>query len=150
MAHELTFEEIQSCKKVFDELKSTDDVSIEDAKISINSLKKAIENLNFKIEESEIDDICQNMNLGSEIDFPTFLRIAAIKYKQQEFVKALGDAFKAFDKNNKGYLTYDELRSIITDYGPKISMDQADSLLTELGLSPNQKFKYEDFVEKNI
>jgi calmodulin len=150
MAHELTFEEIQSCKKVFDDLKNSDDASLEEAKISTNNLKKAIENLNFKIENTEIDEICQNMNLGHEIDFPTFLRIAAIKYKQQEFVKALGDAFKAFDKNNKGYLTYDELRSIITDHGPKISMDQADSLLTEIGLSPNQKFKYEDFVEKNI
>lgn len=150
MAHELTFEEIQNCKKVFDDYKNQDEVSVDDAKMNINNLQKALETLKFKMENNELDEICQNMNLSSEIDFPTFLRIAAIKFKQQEFVNALGDAFKAFDKNNKGYLTFEELRSIITDFGPKISIDQADSLLKELGIEASKKFKYEDFVEKNI
>ncbi len=151
MAHELTFEEIQNCKKVFDENRNQENPNIEDDHMNINNLDKAIEALNFKIEGEELDEIIKNMNLKKEIDFPTFLRIAAIKYKQVEFVKALGDAFKAFDKNNKGYLTFDELRSIVTDYGPKLSIDQADNLLKELGIeNSNKKFRYQEFVEKNI
>lgn len=150
MAHELTFEEIQNCKKVFDDYKNQDDQSAEDAKMSIVNLQKALEDLKFKIETNELEEICDNMNIAGEIDFPTFLRISAIKFKQQEFVNALGDAFKAFDKNNKGYLTYEELRSIITDFGPKISIEQADALLKELEIAQNKKFKYQDFIEKNI
>jgi len=150
MAHELTFEEIQNCKKVFDEFRVQNDLNGEDTTISITHLPKALESLKFIIDNNELDEISQNMNLSSFIDFPTFLRIAAIKFKQTEFVKALGDAFKAFDKNNKGYLTYEELRSIITDFGPRVSNDQAENLLKELGVEPNKKFKYDEFVTKNI
>jgi Ca2+-binding EF-hand superfamily protein len=106
--------------------------------------------LKFKMDIAEFDEICENLKLENEIDFPTFLRIAAIKFKQQEFVNALGDAFKAFDKNNRGHFTYDELRSIITDFGPKISIDEADALLKELEIEPNKKFKYNEYVGKNI
>jgi Ca2+-binding EF-hand superfamily protein len=150
MAHELTFEEIQNCKKVFDNKKKAEDVSADDAKMPILKLQEGLEELGFKMANEEFDEICVNMKLANEIDFPTFLRIAAIKFKQQEFVTALEDAFKAFDKANKQYLTYDELRSIITDFGPKISMDQADILLKELGVENNKKFKYKDFVTNNI
>lgn len=151
MAHELTFEQIQQCKKVFNDNKKTSDENVEDSKMLVQYIKKALIELGFtKIEDEEINGIISSWNLILEIDFPVFLRIAALKFKQVEFISALEDSFKAFDKSNKDYLTYDELRSIITDFGPKISLDQADSLLKELGVEQNKKFKYKEFVAKNI
>ena len=88
MAHELTFEEIQNCKKSFDNNRNTEDTSIDEAKMSIANLQKAFLELGFDLEKHEIDDMQQSMNLNVEIDFPTFLRIAAVKYKQREFVRA--------------------------------------------------------------
>jgi len=148
MAHELTFEEINSCKKALEKYRITD--SIDEPVIAEKDLKRAIEDLHFKIEDSELDELKTKMKVGKEVDFPTFLRVVAVKFKQREFSKALGDAFKYFDKTNKGYLTYEELRNIITDHGPMITRKQADDLLAELGLDYSEKFRYEDFVENKI
>ena len=153
MAHELTFEQIQKYKKAFDENKVRDEQNKEDEKMPVLEIQKAMHDLEFEMNQQEVENIMNDLGLQGEntedIDFPTFLRIAAIKYKQKEFINALEEAFKAFDKDGKEYLTYDELKTILTDYGPKLSSEQADNLLKELPDDKN-KFKYKDFVNKNF
>lgn len=153
MAHELTFEQIQKCKKAFDENKTRDEANKEDTKLPVLQIRKAMYELEFDLSQAEIENIMNDLGIQGEVtdevDFPTFLRIAAIKYKQKEFVTALEEAFKAFDKDGKEYLTYDELKAILTDFGPKLSNDQAEELLKELP-EDKTKFKYKDFVNKNF
>lgn len=153
MAHELTFEQIQTCKKVFDSKKIVTINDEEDPKMHFRRLKEAIDgiiDLKHKLTENECKEIKAKMNLSDEIDFPTFLRIAALKFKNQEFLNALVESFKAFDKNHTDNLSYEELRSILTDFGPKISMDEADKLLDELDLLNINEFHYNEFVYQNI
>ena len=106
-----------------------------------------------KQEQIEIENVMVDLGLQGEktddIDFPTFLRIAAIKFKQREFVSALEETFKSFDKEGKEYLTYEELKTILTDYGPKLTNDEADDLLKDV-IDSKEKFKYKDFVKKNF
>ena len=153
MAHELTFEQIQKCKKAFDENEVRDEQNKWGEKMPVLEIQKAMHDLEFEMNQQEVENIMNDLGLQGEntedIDFPTFLRIAAIKYKQKEFINALEEAFKAFDKDGKEYLTYDELKTILTDYGPKLSSEQADNLLKELPDDKN-KFKYKDFVNKNF
>jgi calmodulin len=152
MAHELTFEQIQKCKKVFDENKSRED-DREDAKMPVLNIPKAMKELDFEMTQNEIGNVMNDLGLQSEntedVDFPTFLRIAAIKFKQKEFVSALEEAFKSFDKDGKDYLSYEELKTILTDYGPKLSNEEAENLLKELN-EDKTKFKYKEFVKKNF
>ena len=153
MAHELTFEQIQKCKKVFDENKNRDDLDRDDAKMPVLNIPKAMKDLDFEMTQNEIENVMNDLGLQSEntedVDFPTFLRIAAIKFKQKEFVSALEEAFKSFDKDGKDYLTYEELKTILTDYGPKLSNEEAYNLLKELN-EDKAKFKYKEFVKKNF
>ena len=153
MAHELTFEQIQKCKKVFDENKNRDDLDRDDAKMPVLNIPKAMKDLDFEMTQNEIENVMNDLGLQSEntedVDFPTFLRIAAIKFKQKEFVSALEEAFKSFDKDGKDYLTYEELKTILTDYGPKLSNEEAENLLKELN-EDKTKFKYKEFVKKNF
>ena len=153
MAHELTFEQIQKCKKVFDENKNRDDLDRDDAKMPVLNIPKAMKELDFEMTQNEIENVMNDLGLQSEntedVDFPTFLRIAAIKFKQKEFVSALEEAFKSFDKDGKDYLSYEELKTILTDYGPKLSNEEADNLLKELN-EDKTKFKYKEFVKKNF
>lgn len=150
MTHELTFEQIQNSKKYFDIHKNNEPTG-EEYYMNVNKLINALDDLGFLTGKDEIDEFKKNMSLSNEIDFPTFLRITAIKFKQQELVKELEGAFKAFDKNNNEFLSYKELRSIITEYGPKLSLDEADQLLKELEIQKDSKnFKYKDFVNDTI
>ena len=48
MAHELTFEEIQDCKKVFENFKITNE-PLEDSKMRISDLEQTLQLLQFKI-----------------------------------------------------------------------------------------------------
>lgn len=153
MAHELTFEQIQSCKKVFDAKKFPSELDKDDGLMFFERLREAIDDmdeLKQKLTEEECAEIKQSMNLGDEIDFPTFLRIAAMKFKKQEFIDAIIESFKAFDKNIKGTLTMEELRGILTDYGPKISDNEVDNLLNDLDLLNEIDFNYKEFVNNNI
>ena len=87
MAHELTFEQIQKCKKVFDENKNRDDLDRDDAKMPVLNIPKAMKDLDFEMSQNEIENVMNDLGLQSEntedVDFPTFLRIAAIKFKQK-------------------------------------------------------------------
>ena len=153
MAHELTFEKIQKCKKVFDENKNRDDLDRDDAKMPVLNIPKAMKDLDFEMTQNEIENVMNDLGLQSEntedVDFPTFLRIAAIKFKQKEFVSALEEAFKSFDKDGKDYLTYEELKTILTDYGPKLSNEEENNILKEIN-EDKEKIKYKEFVKKNF
>jgi calmodulin len=151
MAHELTFEQIQLSKQVFDRYKEPDVNNTGESKVlKANLLAILVQGLNFEMSQGELDEILVNMNVSNLIDFPTFLRIVAIKFKQEEFTKELELAFKAFDKTSKGYLTYDELKSILTEYGPKLTIEQAENLLNEMGRDAKKKFYYKEFVKDEL
>lgn len=150
MTHELTFEQIQRSKKSFDKFK-TEGEEGKEATLNLLVLLEALLDLGFEIGQEEISDLSRNMQLCNQIDFPTFLRITAVNFKQQELQNELISAFRAFDKNDKGTLNYKELISIITEYGPKLSIDEADKLLKELGLQNDSKeFIYKDHVTNTI
>lgn len=155
MTHELTFEQIQKSKKVFDLLKEKK-TNIEQEfkeKLSVKLLLNALLNLGFDIGLEDIKEIINNMKLEDSIDFSTFLRITAAKFKQIELVKELQNSFKAFDKHNNQYLTFKELRSIITENGPNLTIDEANELLKEVGVLDevsDKNFYYNSFVSDII
>ena len=150
MAYELTFEQIQKCKKVFDSNKAHNDR--EDSRIHSDHLLKALQELDFNITSSELNSIIDELGMEAnydEIDFPTFLRIAWAKYKQQEFHSSLEDAFKSFDEDKKGFFTYSQLKTILTQYGPKLSDVEADDLIKDF-IEDEQNFDYKEFISKNF
>ena len=108
----------------------------------------ALKELKIDITSKEINEFLFNLGNPSEIDFAIFLRLAAIKFKEIEFIKELECAFKSFDNKNKGYLTYDELKIILTENGPCLSLDQSEELLKSLNIKGD--FDYADFVKKSI
>ena len=86
---------------------------------------------------------------NDDVDFPTFLIIAWAKYKQQEFNLSLEDAFKSFDEENKEVLTYDQLKTILTQYGPQLDDAEADELIKDF-IEDKQTFNYKEFISKNF
>lgn len=158
MAFELTFEQIQNCKKSFDDNKKIKSDNIDEKEEDINKLPfdkicKALNDLDFKVEIVELELLLEDLNLeikdGDSIDFPTFLRIAGSKYKQREFIQTLEDAYKSFDKDSSNSLSYNQLITILTQYGEKISKEEAEDLLKGF-IDKGEYFNYKDFVNKNF
>ena len=152
MSYELTFEQIQRCKRVFDNNKSNPLNDRDDIRLPSENLIKALEDLEFTITQKELNSIMIELGMDpdiGEIDFPSFLRLALVKFKQQEFNLSLEDAFKSFDDEKKLNLTYEQLKDILTKYGPKLEENEAEELIKDI-IEENQDFDYKEFISKNF
>lgn len=81
-----------------------------------------------------------------EVDFNGFLELMAKKMKEGEMDEELVEAFKTFDKNNKGYYTVEELKEVMHHYGEKISDEEVKLMFEETDLDHDGKVTFEDFV----
>ena len=152
MTYELTFEQIQKCKRVFDNNKSNPLNDRDDIRLPSENLIKAFTDLDFDITQKELNPIMSELGMDpdiSEIDFSSFLRIALVIFKQEEFNLCLEDAFKSFDEDNKKSLDYAQLKNILTQYGPKLEENDAEDLIKDF-IDENQNFDYKEFISKNF
>ena len=152
MTYELTFEQIQKCKRVFDNNKSNPLNDRDDIRLPSENLIKAFTDLDFNITQKELNSIMFELGMDpdiSEIDFSSFLRIALVIFKQEEFNLCLEDAFKSFDEDNKKSLDYAQLKNILTQYGPKLEENDAEDLIKDF-IDENQNFDYKEFISKNF
>lgn len=65
------------------------------------------------------------------IDFAEFLTLMARKMRAQDAKSEILEAFKVFDKDGSGKISADELRSIMTDLGEKLSDDEVAEMIRE-------------------
>lgn len=152
MTYELTFEQIQKCKRVFDNNKSNPLNDRDDIRLPSENLIKAFTDLDFDITQKELNSIMFELGMDpdiSEIDFSSFLRIALVIFKQEEFNLCLEDAFKSFDEDNKKSLDYAQLKNILTQYGPKLEENDAEDLIKDF-IDENQNFDYKEFISKSF
>ena len=67
----------------------------------------------------------------------------ARKMQEVDVENDIREAFKVFDKENKGYITASELRHIMTNLGEKLSDDEADEMLMEADRDGDGQIDYE-------
>ncbi|XP_044518336.1 calmodulin-like protein 4 isoform X1 [Gracilinanus agilis] len=88
------------------------------------------------------------LDRNSELDFSTFLTIMHKQMQQEEPQKEILLAMLMTDKEKKGYITAEELRSKLTKMGERLTNKEVDDLLREANIGPNGKVKYNEFIQK--
>lgn len=142
MVNELTLEQIEASKRIINKYRIQDEKPLDQALMIIKDLYAALADLRNKKTYKKI---------GFKRTYKFFNLFTRMRNQiQRKGTREINNAFKAFDKTNKDYLTYDEQKVIISDHGPRIYSENADDLLKELGLELNRKFKYSDFVIFNL
>ncbi|KAK3092811.1 hypothetical protein FSP39_007470, partial [Pinctada imbricata] len=79
---------------------------------------------------------------NGEIDFPEFLTMMAKKMKALDVEDEIREAFKVFDRENKGYITASELRHIMTNLGEKLSDADVDEMINEVDVDGDGQIDY--------
>ena len=74
------------------------------------------------------------------------MELMAKKMKEGEMDEELVEAFKTFDKTNKGYYTVDELKEVMHQYGEKLSDEEVKLMFDETDIDHDGKIQFEDFV----
>ena len=68
--------------------------------------------------------------------------------KEPENEEDICEAFKAFDKDGSGLINSEELKTMLTGLGEKLTDDEFEFMIREACVSDRGEIKYEDLVKR--
>ncbi|KAJ1385137.1 EF-Hand 1, calcium-binding site [Sesbania bispinosa] len=119
-----------------------------DGCITIEELGSAIRSVdeNPTLEELQIMMNEVDTDGNGTIEFEEFLNLMATKMKETEAEEELKEAFRVFDKDQDGYISPSELRSVLRSIGEKVTEEELEQMIKEADLDGDGLLDYEDFV----
>merc|ERR1711934_122549 len=92
--------------------------------------------------EDELQDMISEVDPDDNrtIDFSQFLTLMARKESE------IKEAFKVFDKDGNGFIPADEIRHIITNFGPRLTYEEVDVIIREADIDGDSQINYDEFV----
>ncbi|XP_071734146.1 calcium-dependent protein kinase 29-like isoform X2 [Rutidosis leptorrhynchoides] len=134
-------EEIKGLKQMFNNI-DTD----RSGSITYEELKTGLSKLGSRLSEPEIQQLMEaaDVDKNGTIDYIEFITATMHRHKLDR-EENLHRAFQFFDKDNSGFITRDELKHSMTEYGMG---DEAtiDEVLDDVDTDKDGKINYEEFV----
>ncbi|KAF3446831.1 hypothetical protein FNV43_RR12011 [Rhamnella rubrinervis] len=142
IAENLSSEEIQGLKQMFNNI-DTDGSGT----ITYDELKTGLSRLGSKLTESEIKQLMDaaDVDKNGTIDYIEFITATMHRHRLDK-EENLFRAFQYFDKDGSGFITRDELRQAMTEYGMG---DEAtiDEIIDDVDTDKDGRINYEEFVD---
>ncbi len=120
--------------------------------IDFTQLRKAFEHCGMEVKEEELKTLLHKLSyykgkgLNDRINYTTFIA-AAMDKKQIINRDVLWEAFKTYDSDERGYISFTSLEKAIERTGKKKSFDELKFMFKELGLSIDAQISFDDFCK---
>lgn len=117
--------------------------------ISTKELGMIMRSLKQNPTEEELADLIAEVDQdgNGEIDFNEFLVMMAKRTKDSDMLDRALEAFRVFDRQNKGFLPLSELKNILMNVGEKMSPGEVEELLQDLEeLNESNELDYKTFL----
>ncbi|KAL8514818.1 hypothetical protein ACS0TY_013781 [Phlomoides rotata] len=141
IAENLSEEEIKGLREMFNNI-DTD----RSGSITYDELRTGLTKLGSKLSETDILQLMDaaDVDKNGTIDYIEFITATMHRHKLEK-EENLHKAFRYFDKDNSGYITRDELRHAMTQYGMG---DEAtiDEVLDDVDTDKDGRINYDEFV----
>ncbi|KAL2895315.1 Calcium-dependent protein kinase 29 [Bienertia sinuspersici] len=141
MAENLSDEEIKGLKEMFNNMDSD-----RSGTITLEELKHGLARLGSRLTESEIKQLMEaaDVDKSGTIDYMEFITATMHRHRLDK-EENLYNTFQYFDKDNSGYITRDELKQVMTEFGMG---DDAtiDEILNDVDTNKDGRINYEEFV----
>ncbi|ESR48493.1 calcium-dependent protein kinase 29 [Citrus sinensis] len=141
IAENLSTEEIKGLKQMFNNIDT--DAS---GTITCEELRDGLSRLGSKLTEAEIRQLMEaaDVDKSGTIDYTEFITATMHRHKLEK-EENLYKAFKYFDEDDSGFITREELRQAMTQYGMG---DEAtiDEILEDVDTDKDGRINYEEFV----
>ncbi|KAI9113326.1 hypothetical protein K1719_015851 [Acacia pycnantha] len=141
IAENLSEEEIKGLKQMFNNM-DTDNSGT----ITLEELRAGLTKLGSKLNESEIQQLMDaaDVDKNGTIDYPEFITATMHRHRVEK-EENLFKAFQYFDKDNSGFITREELRQALSEYGMG---DEAaiDEVIDDVDTDKDGRINYEEFV----
>lgn len=117
--------------------------------VSTKELGVVLRSLGQNPSEAELTDLIAEVDQdgNGEIDFNEFLLMMAKRSKDADTMEQAMEAFRVFDKNNRGVITVNDLKNVLQNIGEKLTPKEVEDLLDGIQISANGEFDYKEFVE---
>lgn len=79
---------------------------------------------------------------NGSIEFNEFLLMMARKLKATDGEEEMHHAFKVFDKNGDGFITFDELKRVMCSIGERLTDEEIEDMIKEADLNNDKKIDY--------
>ncbi|KAK1392947.1 Calcium-dependent protein kinase [Heracleum sosnowskyi] len=140
IAENLSEEEIKGLKQMFNNM-DTD----RSGTITYEELKTGLSKLGSKLSEAEIQQLMDAADVDNSgtIDYIEFITATMHRHRLDK-EENLHKAFQHFDKDQSGFITRDELRHAMTEYGMG---DEAtiDEVINDVDTDKDGRINYEEF-----
>ncbi|KAL2250009.1 calcium-dependent protein kinase 29 isoform X2 [Sesamum indicum] len=141
IAENLSEEEIKGLRQMFNNM-DTDGSGT----ITYEELRTGLSKLGSKLSEAEIKQLMEaaDVDKNGTIDYIEFITATMHRHRLEK-EENLYKAFQYFDKDNSGYITRDELRHAMQQYGMG---DEAtiDEVLDDVDTDKDGRINYEEFA----
>ncbi|KAL5731388.1 Calcium-dependent protein kinase 29 [Ranunculus cassubicifolius] len=141
MAQSLTTEEIKGLQQMFNNM-DTD----RSGTITLEELKNGLSRLGSKLTEPEIKQLMDaaDVDKNGSIDYLEFITATMHRHRLEK-EENLYKAFQFFDKDGSGFITRDELKHAMSQYGMG---DEAtiDEVIEDVDADKDGHINYEEFV----
>ncbi|GAY42854.1 hypothetical protein CUMW_070110 [Citrus unshiu] len=141
IAENLSTEEIKGLKQMFNNIDT--DAS---GTITCEELRDGLSRLGSKLSEAEIRQLMEaaDVDKSGTIDYTEFITATMHRHKLEK-EENLYKAFKYFDEDDSGFITREELRQAMNQYGMG---DEAtiDEILEDVDTDKDGRINYEEFV----
>ena len=140
---ELTEEQKQEIKEAFD-LFDTDGSGSIDAK----ELKVAMRALGFEPKKEEIQKMIQDVDTdgSGQIEWDEFLKMMTTKLLNRDPMEEIKKAFKLFDDDNTGKISFKNLKRVAKELGEKITDEELQEMIDEADRDGDGEVNEDDFI----
>jgi len=102
--------------------------------IPSSMLGTVMKNLGHNLKPDQLQEAIEAVDADCSgwIDFDEFLALMAKKTKEAEDEQELREAFRVFDKNNKGVIETSDLKVIFKTLDPDMSDDEVENIIDDV------------------
>ncbi|KAF5287613.1 hypothetical protein FQA39_LY15816 [Lamprigera yunnana] len=128
-----------------------------DGSITKEELGRVMRSLGQFARTEELQQMLQEVDVDGDgnVSFEEFVEIAwtasagadrdpVISIEQEE--KELRDAFRVFDKHNRGYITASDLRAVLQCLGEDLSEEEIEDMIKEVDVDGDGRIDFYEFV----
>ena len=120
-----------------------------DDHINTSELGTLVRALGFYPSNHEVQNMIQLVDADNSglVSIEDFLQLMANHVTKTDTEEDVRDAFRVFDKASDSFISVDDLRAILTNFGERLTNSQVDELLQDWDVDNDGQINYDELIK---
>ncbi|ESW03940.1 hypothetical protein PHAVU_011G054100 [Phaseolus vulgaris] len=120
-----------------------------DGRISVEELRDSLVNMGIEIPEKELADMIQRIDVNGDgcLDMEEFGELYESIMEERDEEEDMLEAFNVFDQNRDGFISVDELRTVLASLGlhQGRSLEECRKMIVKVDIDGDGMVNYKEF-----